>query len=75
MSPEEHSLFTVEMGTRSGMPAERAAAREAYRGEGGWHVPTQTSSILEGSKPVLASVAWYALQQVASQVVGLNPSP
>ena len=35
MSPDEHSLFTVEMGTLSGIPAESAAALEAYKGEGG----------------------------------------
>ena len=39
MRPEEHNLFTVEIGTKSGMPAESAAAREMYSGDGGWHVP------------------------------------
>ena len=40
--PEEQSLFTVEMGTSAGIPAARAAARETYNGEGGWHVPRST---------------------------------
>lgn len=39
INPEEHSRFTVEMGTACGIPAAKAAARETYRGDGGWHVP------------------------------------
>jgi len=39
ISPEEHSRLTVEMGTSCGIPAAIAAAREMYRGEGGWQVP------------------------------------
>lgn len=35
MRPDEHSLFTVEIGTSGGMPEARAAAREEYIGEGG----------------------------------------
>lgn len=38
MSPDEHSRFTVEMGTSAGIPAAIAAALEIYRGEGGWQV-------------------------------------
>jgi hypothetical protein len=39
IKPEEHSRFTVEMGTWCGIPAAIAAAREMYRGDGGWQVP------------------------------------
>lgn len=39
MRPDEQSLFTVEIGTLFGIPAANAAAREMYKGEGGWHVP------------------------------------
>ena len=45
MRPEEHSLFTVDMGTSWGIPAARAAAREAYAGEGGWQVPGDESTL------------------------------
>jgi hypothetical protein len=41
MSPEEQSRLTVETGTLSGIPAASAAARETYKGEGGWQVPSQ----------------------------------
>jgi hypothetical protein len=41
MSPEEQSRLTVDIGTPSGIPAASAAARETYRGEGGWQVPSQ----------------------------------
>ena len=33
--PDEHSRFTVLMGTSTGTPAAMAAARETYRGDGG----------------------------------------
>lgn len=36
--------MTVETGTLSGIPAASAAARETYKGEGGWQVPSQVSS-------------------------------
>lgn len=39
IKPEEHSRFTVEMGTSCGIPAAIAAAREMYSGDGGWQVP------------------------------------
>jgi hypothetical protein len=39
MSPEEQSRLMVEIGTPSGIPAASAAARETYKGEGGWQVP------------------------------------
>lgn len=39
MSPEEHSRFTVDIGTSCGIPAASAAALDTYNGEGGWHVP------------------------------------
>lgn len=39
IKPEEQSRFTVEMGTPCGIPAAIAAAREMYRGDGGWQVP------------------------------------
>ena len=41
MSPEEQSRLMVETGTLSGIPAASAAARETYKGEGGWQVPSQ----------------------------------
>ena len=41
ISPEEQSRLTVEIGTVSGIPAASAAARETYKGEGGWQVPSQ----------------------------------
>ncbi len=41
MSPEEQSRLMVETGTLSGIPAASAAAREIYKGEGGWQVPSQ----------------------------------
>jgi hypothetical protein len=41
MRPDEQSRLTVEIGTLSGIPAASAAARETYRGEGGWQVPSQ----------------------------------
>ena len=41
ISPEEQSRLTVEIGTLSGIPAASAAARETYKGEGGWQVPSQ----------------------------------
>jgi hypothetical protein len=43
MRPEEQSRLTVEIGTLSGIPAASAAARETYRGEGGWQVPFHNS--------------------------------
>lgn len=43
MSPEEQSRLTVETGVLWGMPAASAAARETYKGEGGWQVPSQFS--------------------------------
>lgn len=46
IKPEEHSRFTVEMGTWCGMPAAIAAARETYRGDGGWQVPTGANRLL-----------------------------
>jgi hypothetical protein len=55
MSPEEQSRLTVETGTLSGIPAASAAARERYKGEGGWQVPSQfaprhmsTSDLMKG---------------------------
>lgn len=42
ISPEEHSLLTVDMGTSWGMPADRAAALDEYKGDGGWQVPVAT---------------------------------
>ena len=39
MRPDEQSRLTVEIGTLSGIPAAKAAARETYNGEGGWQVP------------------------------------
>ena len=42
--PDEHNRLTVEMGTLAGIPADMAAERETYKGDGGWHVPTQISS-------------------------------
>ena len=42
-SPEEQSRLTVEMGTSTGIPAAIAAARDTYKGDGGWHVPEETS--------------------------------
>ncbi len=41
MSPEEQSRLMVETGTLSGIPAASAAARETYKGDGGWQVPSQ----------------------------------
>lgn len=38
IKPEEHSLFTVEIGTLYGIPAAIAAALDMYRGDGGWQV-------------------------------------
>lgn len=35
ISPDEHSLFIVEIDTLAGMPAAIAAARDTYKGEGG----------------------------------------
>lgn len=37
--PDAHKRFTVDIGTSAGIPAASAAAREIYKGEGGWHVP------------------------------------
>jgi hypothetical protein len=41
MSPDEQSRLTVDIGTLSGIPAANAAARETYKGEGGWQVPSE----------------------------------
>jgi hypothetical protein len=41
MSTEEQSRITVEIGTPSEIQAASAAARETYKGEGGWQVPSQ----------------------------------
>lgn len=55
--PDEQSLLMTWMGTWAGTPAESAAEREMYNGEGGWHVPTAMSCILLGSMLVSANVA------------------
>lgn len=40
MRPDEQSLLIACAGVVSGNPAVKAAARDSYAGEGGWHVPT-----------------------------------
>ena len=59
IKPEEHNRFTVEMGTWCGIPAAIAAAREMYRGDGGWQVPSM-DGLLRYNTPRLSKCPTYA---------------